>query len=267
VLKPGEADAYTDGYLLGRAARATYESFPGRFLFGHTVGADEAGFLTRVEGGVLRRYGQVANDLFRDIDGPGLLAVERDADGTVVALHAADVFNGIRYPASYERLARWEEPYVMNELLSWTAGLPVLALLAWGMAALALGLRRILGRGRKGTTTMPHPRPAWEGLALAIATLAGILIFGFGFMAKFNAMAMKTPEVLAYGLPNALSRLLWMPWAIAACTLALVAATTLTWTRSPSVRLIDRLFMSVVSACALVFTALLISFHMLPPVG
>jgi hypothetical protein len=265
-LSAAAIDEYRGTYLLSRAAKASCESFPGRFAFAHRIGADDDGFLTRVEAGERRRYGLVDQDLLAAVDGPEMMAFERDAAGRIAAVHAADVFNGARYPATYERLSGWGEPRLLNELISWALGLPVLAVLAWSMA---LGVRGIYRRRRKARGRPFESRRrtalAWTGLSLVLTWVAALLTFGFGFMARFNALAMTRPEELAYGLPEALGQLLWLPWLLGACSVALAGTAVMGWLQRQSVEWMDRVLVTLVSACALLFTALLVHFRFLPP--
>ncbi len=259
-LSAAELDEYSGVYLLGRAARRSYESMPGRFLYSHTIGSSAEGYLTRSEAGRVRRYGRVEGDLFADVDGIGTMAFERDPAGRVVAVHAAEVFNGARFPASYERLPRVMQPRFINELLSWVAGLPAIALIVWLLIAGVGLLRRRPGRSKR--TAMGK-----AGLLLAAGTTAGMLVFGFGFLARFNAMAMNDPITLTYGLPPALGRLLWLPWAIAACAATLAAIAVASWRHKASVPLMDRALFAVTGACALLFVTVLVHFSLLPPVA
>lgn len=250
---------YSGTYLLGRAARGSYEGFPGQFLFRHTIGADEDGYLTRRESGRLRRYGRVEGDVFAGLDGIGTMVFTRDASGTVTAVHAADTFNGARFPATYRRLRGVMVPYVLNEVMSWAIGLPIIAAIVWGFAGLLTKWRR-------------RPRPARNrlaraGLLLTAVTVTATLVFGFGFLARFNALAMQDPVQLAYGLPQGLSRFLWLPWGIGACTVLLLAVGLASWRRGADVRLSDRLLVTVAALCASSFTWLLVHFSFLPPTG
>ncbi|MHC5005412.1 MAG: serine hydrolase domain-containing protein, partial [Planctomycetota bacterium] len=262
-LAPEDARSYSGSYLLGRAARATCERFPGFFLFAHPVGVDRDGFLARYEGGERRRYGRIGDDLFRALDGDGLLAFERDPDGDVVAMHAADVFNGVRFPATYERLPAWRTPHVVNEGLSWALGGPVLVLAAWALATIGMAVLRLVRRRSRATA---RPRVDWTGVGLVVVTLLGMAVFGFGFLARFNAMAVRDPVALACGLPDSLSRLLWVPWLILASALALGAVTARAWARRSERRLADRLLMSATLPCVLLFLLALVHFNLLPAV-
>ncbi len=260
TLTAAELDEYSGVYLLGRAARRSYESMPGRFLYSRAIGSDADGYLTRSEAGRVRRYGRVEDDLFADVDGIGMMAFERNPAGRVVAVHAAEVFNGARFPASYERLPGVMQPRFINELLSWAAGLPAIALIVWLLIAGVGLLRR--RPGRPARTAMGK-----AGLLLTAGTTAGVLVFGFGFLARFNAMAMNDPITLAYGLPPALQRLLWLPWAIAPCAATVAAIAVASWRYKSSVPLTDRMLFAVTGACALAYVAVLIHFSLLPPVA
>ena len=266
ALTRAELEEYTGSYLLVRAARATYESFPGRFLFGHTIKADADGYLNRSEGGVVRRYGRIDGDLFGAVDAPAVMAFERSAAGDIVELHAADVFFGARFPASYERLSPWAAPAFLNELLSWLVGLPVIAIMMWSGVEVVRAWRE--RRGNRGQADAAPSRTAmgWTGLLLTGIVVTCTLTFGFGFMARLNALAFDAPEALAQGLPGEIGRLLWLPWAIAISSLLLAGATIQAWVTRRTGRMIaDRILMSVVSLCALGFVWLLTLFHMLPP--
>jgi hypothetical protein len=78
---------------------------------------------------------------------------------------------------------------------------------------------------------------------------------------------MNDPITLAYGLPPALGRFLWLPWAIAACAATLAGIAVASWRPKASVPLTDRVLFAVTGACALVFVALLVHFSLLPPVA
>ncbi|MCP4902857.1 MAG: hypothetical protein GY906_38335, partial [bacterium] len=101
------------------------------------------------------------------------------------------------------------------------------------------------------------------GLLLAPVVTGFILAFGLGFLARFNAIAIRSPEQLAYGLPEKLERLLWLPWPIAVGSSALLVLTVLSWKlRGGTVT--DRLVLVVVALCSILFAAQLGYFHLLP---
>ncbi|MCP4895782.1 MAG: beta-lactamase family protein [bacterium] len=263
-LTRSEAQDYVNTYLLARAPQGSYESFPARFLFSETLSSDNEGFLVRVEGGTPRRYGRLEGDLFASTDGVGRLAFERNASGRVVAMHAASVFFGIRFPGTFERLSWWESPGFINEVLSWTIGLPVLALIIWMLVFCGSAVFKRLHRSDDGTSPGVRRDPATIiGLLLAPVVTGFILAFGLGFLARFNAIAIRSPEQLAHGLPEQLERLLWLPWPIAIASTVLIALTMLSWKlRGGTVT--DRLVLVVVALCSILFAAQLGYFHLLP---
>lgn len=257
-----ERSSLAGAYLVGRASHSSYESFPGLFLFSQSFGFDEGGWLVQRTGGRSVRYGRIRDDLFAEIDGPGRLSFERDASGDVVAVHAPDEFFGVRYPATYLRLPWWSEPGFMNELLSWAIALPVFALVGWLLSTAVRALvRRIRGAER------PVARPAWPEMAAAAIATGFVLLVGFGFLARFNTLAMSDPQSLAYGLPEGLSRNLVLVWPSAVFTLLCAGLTARAWTRWRSRRYVDLAALTVTSICLLLFAGLMVHFHLLPPAG
>ncbi len=247
-----EIAEYEGSYLLSRAAHGTVERFPGLFAFGTVIGFDDDGYLVRREGGVRRRFGLVEPELFQSLQGPERIAFSRE--GTRVrAMFAADEFFGIRFPASYERLPAWEAPRAVNELLSWLIGLPVILLAIW----LVFGLARLVA-ARAGTFRPRRKMSPGAGLAAVIVT-SSMLLYGFGFLARLNRMAMDSPEELGYGLPESLAALMPLAWAF-----PVLAFVTLVLARRKSA-FADRMLLTVTGLCTALFSALLVHFNLLPP--
>ena len=255
-LPAGAGDAVAGSYQSARAPRASAESFPARFLFSETVAVDADGFLVRQEGGQVRRYGQSGepSDVLVSADGKGRMLIDRDASGRIVGLFAAEEFFGIRFPASYSRLAFWEAPGFLNELLSWLIAIPALALIAW---LLVEGWRAFRQRRFRALRELP-----WVTVSMSLALATILITFALGFMARFNALAARAPERLAVGLPDELAALLWMPWAIVALQITLIVA----WvtTRARHRYRTDHGAVGFVLVAALAFTALLVDFRLLP---
>lgn len=272
-LSSVQLDEYAGVYLMTRAARGSYERFPGYFLFSDRVGMDELGFLTRNEGSVVRQYGHVEGDLFGSTDGKGTLWFERDADD-ITAMHASAEFYGIRFPATYERLQWWQEPGFVNEALSFVLAIPVMLLLVWTPAVLAQWIMRRRGKSAQ-VSLIPAPRrsrapfrstAAWTAITLVVLATAANLLYGFGFIARFNGMASSAPELLALGLPSELQRLVAFAWVVGAVTVFLCASCAWSWIPRNGVGVLDRLLVSGTSLCAVVFVVVLVYFQMLPPV-
>ncbi len=261
-LDTDQQEAFPGTYLLGRSARATYESFPGLFLFSDELHLTDRGLLARREGGTWRNYGRLGPDVVIRADGQASIYFERRQDGSVLGMSAPDPFFGLEFPASYERLPRWREPSMVNELFSWAAALPPIALIAWLVAVFGTRLRqRVQGRQRVG------PRHAWLAMTVAVATSGATIAFVFGFAAKFNALARTSPLELAFGLPEAISAFLWLSWAVAVGAVLLSGVTALAWVQRGKYRTLDALVLSVVTLCTVLSVALMIHFNMLPPTG
>ncbi|MEZ5465308.1 MAG: serine hydrolase domain-containing protein [Lysobacteraceae bacterium] len=257
VPVPAEERAvYAGSYLLGRASRSSVESFPGLFLFGQRFDVDDDGWLLRREGGEVVRYGRIEGDLFGMRDGDGRLAFERDRDGRIVAAHAADEFFGARYPASWIRLHDWESPAMVNELMSFAVGLPLLALLLWALLTAVGAIRRRLRR-RRATRAIP-----WLAMLVATGSTVVMLLLAFGFFARFNAMAMRDPQALAYGLPESLAIWQHLAWPSVLLALLSVLFALRSWMQGQ--RWLDRIVLSLVAICGVGFAFFLQHFHALP---
>ncbi len=261
-VAPEEQAALAGYYLLGRASLASYERFPGLFLFNDHLAFDDEGWLIRREAGRMVRYGRLEGDLFAEVGGSGRLGFERDAAGSVVAVHAADEFFGVRYPATWIRLPFWSAPSFMNELLSLLVAGPMLLLAAWLLSTIG----RAVAFSLKSPSTQPPPI-AWAGVALAATGSVSMIIVAFGFMARFNALAAQDPQSLAYGLPPELAGTLWFVWPTALLALLSVLNLMRYARARRSMRWIDLGVTAIVSFCLVGFVALMIHFHLLPPTG
>jgi hypothetical protein len=151
------------------------------------------------------------------------------------------------------------EPRFVNELLSWTLAVPVIAILVWVVVTALLALRR-----RRPSARVPLAK---AGLVLVATATGSLVAFGFGFLARFNAMAMIDPTPLVYGLPPRLGRLLFLPWVIAASAIVLSVIAVASWQRRRGVRLLDRMLFTVTGICAIIFVVMLMQFSLLPPMA
>ena len=247
---------YEGYYLLGRGSLAGEEQLPGLFAFGEHFGFDGDGWLVRDEGGSVVQYGRVKGDLFAERNGSGRILFVRDGHGRIAGVHAPESFFGIEYPASYLRLPGWKSPPVVNELLSWSLGVPPIALLIWGFATGGLALCR-----RRRSYSQPVPI-AGAPLATAALATAAALAVGFGFVAAFVALATSDPAVLATGMPDRLSnyRLLAVPTIL--LTAISIVLTIIQATRSCQKRVLDFLALFVTNASLAIFCGMLVYFEL-----
>jgi CubicO group peptidase (beta-lactamase class C family) len=256
-LSVGVQREYHGSYVLGRASNSTPERFPGVFLFSESVGFDEDGWLLRREGGRDVRYGLVGEDLLEELGGDGRIGFQRNASGAVIGMHAADEYFGVRYPASWIRLPRWEAPHVLNEALSVMVAVPPLLVLFWGLwTAAAAALRRYTKRPSRA------PPVSWPVVTAAIALSGAVLMLGFGYLARFNALVMSDPESVAYGVPGSITVWAGLAWPTLGLTLVSAALVVRMFTRRT--RWMDRLMASAVTALATGFVVLLFHYHVLP---
>jgi CubicO group peptidase (beta-lactamase class C family) len=209
------------------------------------------------------RYIGVAPNRWRSIDGTNVVAV-RAANGAVTHFFGPLSFFGTQFPAAFERLAWYDEPHFLNELLSYAAGVPLLALLAWPIVAGLVWLVR--RRTRFVAELKPETSGAhWRRLAVvaAVVSTALTLWFGFGFIAATNRAAERGGGEIIYGLPPVMRVLAWAPTALAALATILVFATLAGWRRRwwsiPGLVLF-----TIIEASALLFVAILIHWGYFP---
>ena len=264
-LTPEQVDEYPGVYLLTRSPRESFESYPGRFIYADRVAADRDGYLFRVEGSIVQRYGRVGPDRFRAVDSDAVLVFERDAGGAIDAMHATDVSFGARFPATFERLSTLGNPQFIYQTVPLVVAAPLVLLLFWLFMEGARGTQK-----RAATAARAAPRRTalnWFGIAFALVTLSVDLTYVFGFMVEIQNVVLFAPQTLALGLPDQLARWFWLPWGVGLSTVLLVFATGLAWLRPAQVWLFDRVLLAVVCVSAVSFAFVLVHFRMLPPAG
>ena len=257
AIPPASQSEYAGEYLLARAPLTGEERLPGIFAFAQTFDFDQNGWLVREEAGEIRRYGRVEGDLFGQSNGSRRILFTRDQHGRINGLQAPDSFFGIEYPASFLRTSNWQSPWFLNELLSWTLGVPPIALLLWSVTSVGMSLRR-----RKVGATAGVPQIAWAPiLSAALATIL-VAIVGFGFVASFIGLATGDPAALAVGMPDSLStvRKLTIPAIILTVLTSILAIRHVM--RNVRLRVIDTLALLVVFVCLATFCVLLILFDL-----
>ena len=256
---PSSSDATVDptgAYRLTRYAHRGPENLPGLFngqlhvrrLAGDTISIVGLG---RADG----RYVAIAPNRWRSLDSERLVAA-RLRNGAITHFFGPLSFFGTHFPAAYERLAWYDEPHFVNELLSWVVAVPLLALLAWPIVAGIVWLVR--RRTRLVARIRPTLGSGWRGpaVALAVASTAIAIWFGFGFIAVSNRAAERGGGEIVYGLPPTMRVLSYAPAALAVCSALLVVALGLGWRRRwwsiPGI-----LIFATVTASTLLFVAVL----------
>lgn len=274
----------TGAYRLTRYAHRGVENLPALFsgqLHVRRVGGDTISVVGL--GDADGRFVRVAPTRWQSVNGHDVVAI-RTADGRATHFFGSLSFFGTRFPAAYERLAWYDEPHFLNELLSYVVMIPLLALIVWPIAAWIVFLvrRRTLrsedqrnapaGLSTEGDGevqlvarfTSTH-RVGWRAGAVAAAVAFTVLTigFGFGFIAVSNRAAERGGGEIAYGLPPMMRILAWAPLAMAFLAAILVAAAMLAWRRRwwsiPGL-----LIFTTITLNALVFVAILVHWGYFP---
>ncbi len=208
-------------YELTRYSHRTIERLPQ--LFHNSIRLEATGdTLFVLAGGAAEPFLQVDDSLYQGLNSEELLAFGRRR-GKPYLFRSSKVY-GAHLPAAYERRHRVHSSYFMNEYLSWLLAVPVMVMvLLWPVLAGAGAYRR-RRRGEKADRFKP-PR-----LAVTLLTTISLVLFGWfvlGFTAQSNRL-LETGEML-FGMPEALSRLLWIPYAHTALTGLTVLVLPVVW--------------------------------------
>lgn len=230
AVVPGSAVDPTGAYRLTRYAHHGVENLPGLFngqlhvrrLAGDTISIVGLG---DADG----RYFAVTPNRWWSVNGRNVVAV-RAANGEVTHFFGPVSYFGTHFPAAYERLAWYDEPHFLNELLSYAVGIPLLALLAWPIVA---GIVWLVRRRTRFVARLHEPLGVGRRYAVvaACAFTALAVWFGFGFIAATNHAAGQGGGEIVYGLPRVMQILAWAPITLAALTVVLIVAMVLGGTR------------------------------------
>ena len=202
-----------------------------------------------------------AANRWRKADGIDVVAV-RTENGTVTHLFGSLSFFGTRFPAAYERLAWYDAPGFLNEALSFTVALPLLAVILWPIVAGVIWwLRRRRPSGRRVAASTGAPRAIAVGVAVSAAALAAW--FTFGFIATSNRAAEGGGGELVYGLPQSMQLLAWAPSLLAVLTALVVLATVVGWRRRWW-SIPGRLLYTVIALNIVLFFAILVRWGYFP---
>jgi CubicO group peptidase (beta-lactamase class C family) len=254
-------------YRSTRYARRSIEKLPALFAspvyVERDTGASGAALLVTGLGGGAVRYLPVGSLVYRQEGGDKRLAFRTDASGRVTHLFGGQSFFGSEFPGAFERLAWYDAPSFMNELLSWAFTLPLLVLVVIWPAT--VGAQALLRRAKRRPPPAPlaasrRRRQRWAigaAAAFAVATIA----FGFGFLAR-SVRLLETAELL-YGLPAGMKALAWMPFLIVALAVVLCVLSVRAW-RKRYWGLAGRLYFVAIALDAVVMVAVLVRWSYLP---
>ena len=228
ALAPATVDP-VGSYRLTRYAHRGVENLPA--LFNGQLHVRRSGDTLVVDGlgDANGPYVAVAANRWQRVGTHDLIAA-RAVDGRVTHLFGSLSFFGTRTPATYERLAWFDDPYIVNEALSFVVAVPIIALLAWPIVAGIVWLVRRRTRYVAKLRAKPS-RMRGYAAALAVVFAAVAVAFVFGFIAKTNQAAQRGGGEIVYGLPTTMRLLAYAPVAIASLTLALLVATVVGWRR------------------------------------
>ena len=253
----------TGAYRLTRYAHRGIENLPSLFngqLHVSRVAGDTISIIGL--GNADGRYVAVAPNRWQSLDARSVVAV-RERDGKVTHFFGPLSFFGTRFPAAFERVAWYDEPHFVNELLSYVVAIPLLALLIWPIVAAVVWLVR---RRTRLVATLRTPLGAnWRATAVAAAAMFVALAtwFGFGFIAATNRAAERGGGEIIYGLPIGMRILAWAPVAIGLLAVILAIATMLGWRRRwwsiPGL-----LLFTTIAVNALLFVAILVHWGYFP---
>ena len=245
----------TGSYRLTRYAHRGIENLPMLFLGQLHVAREGADRIVVTGlGDANGEYVAIDSTRWRRVGGQETVAV-RVHEGRVTHLFGPLSFFGGMFPAAFERLAWYDRPYVVNELISWLVMIPVIACVVWPVTALiSAGIRRRRRRDAGHAAAAPRV-PRWA-IATAIAAAALSAGLGFGFIAQSNRAAEQGGGVLIYGLPRLMQLLAYSPTVLAGLAVLLSAATVLIW-RPRRGTLGSRLILSIVTLDAWLFVVFL----------
>jgi hypothetical protein len=133
---------------------------------------------------------------------------------------------GAHLPAAYERRHKLSGSYFLNEYLSWLLAVPLMAMVfLWPGAA---GVGAYLRRRRK------EEAPPFNLLRLTttILTTAALALFTW-FVGGFTARSVRLLESgeMVFGMPESLSKLVWIPYVHVAVTGLLILTLPIAWKR------------------------------------
>jgi uncharacterized membrane protein YidH (DUF202 family) len=176
-------------------------------------------------------------------------------------MFAALPFFGADFPAAFERRRWYDDARFKNEYVSYLLGLPLIVMLiAWPLTAAGGAW---WDKRRRGALQPPVPGSR-GGIAMALLFSVLFAVFGFGFVARSNAM-LQSATGITTGMTPGMRALLQLPYVMALVAALVVVFATLAWRRrywGP----VRRTYYTLIAALAILVVAFLVRWNYLPPV-
>ncbi len=210
-------------YELTRYSHGTIERLPQLFYNSIRLAASGDTLLVYAGGGT-GRFLQVDDSLYQAVDSEELLAFGTRG-GRVYLFRSSEVY-GAHLPAAYERRHKLSGSYFLNEYLSWLLAVPLVVMsLLWPGAAGVGAYRR-----KRRKEEAPEFNPL--RLTTTILTTVALALFTW-FVGGFTARSVRLLETgeMLFGMPESLSKLVWIPYVHVALTGLLVLMLPVVWKR------------------------------------
>lgn len=214
----GSVAEYAGSWKLARYSHHTIEAFPGVFAFTTSTWA-QGDTLLMPAGTRMRRFVRVDSLLLQEVEDGTRLALRRDASGTLTHLFTGMPAGGAELPGAFERVPWYAGRYFLNEYVSALLGIPIFALLVWGLVTLGVWAWRTW-RGRP-VATSPRNQLALVAIATSVAVVAAFTWFGFGLVAA-GTRDLARSQGMAFGMTWKHVALLRLAWPIAFAALPIV---------------------------------------------
>jgi CubicO group peptidase (beta-lactamase class C family) len=259
-LSPEYVSRFAGPYQVTRYAHYTVEKFPALFATSIRLRSTERATLvlhmeSRTE------FVPIDSLRFRELDGERVVAFRLDDSGRVSHMFAPLPFFGADFPAAFERRRWYDDARFKNEYVSYLLGVPLIVMLiAWPLTAAGGAWWEKRRRG----ALLPTVAGSRVGIAMALLFSVLFALFGFGFVARSNAM-LQSATGITTGMTPGMRALLQLPYVLALLAALLVVFAAVAWRRcywGP----VRRTYYTLIAALAILVVAFLVRWNYLPPV-
>jgi CubicO group peptidase (beta-lactamase class C family) len=259
-LSPEYVSRFAGPYQVTRYAHYTVEKFPALFATSIRLRSTERATLvlhmeSRTE------FVPIDSLRFRELDGERVVAFRLDDSGRVSHMFAPLPFFGADFPAAFERRRWYDDARFKNEYVSYLLGVPLIVMLiAWPLTAAGGAWWEKRRRG----ALLPTVAGSRVGIAMALLFSVLFALFGFGFVARSNAM-LQSATGITTGMTPGMRALLQLPYVLALLAALLVVFAAVAWRRcywGP----VRRTYYTLIAALAILVIAFLVRWNYLPPV-